>query len=95
MLSPSGSKLSPPDRYSDPPRVGATGDGLDLNHPNYFFDFVRSVRAGIASQPKSLITGQGRRVKGIADFKARDISQIHRTNQLLAAFDVRCIIVAE
>ena len=40
-----------------------TGDQLDPEYPNYFFDLVRGVRAGVASQPNKLRTRQGRHVE--------------------------------
>lgn len=39
------------------------GDGLDLAHPGYFFDFVGHVRRGIAAPPTRLRTASGRRVE--------------------------------
>ena len=38
-------------------------DGLDLGHPDYFFDFLRHVRRGIAPVPATLPCASGRRVE--------------------------------
>ena len=43
--------------------LAEAGDGLDLSHPNYFFDLVRMVRRGIARQPAKLRTARGRQVE--------------------------------
>jgi hypothetical protein len=39
------------------------GDGLDLSHPNYFFDFVGQVRRGIAAPAARLRTASGNHVE--------------------------------
>lgn len=40
-----------------------TGDGLDLGYPDYFFDWVRHVRRGVAPTPSTLRTARGREVE--------------------------------
>jgi hypothetical protein len=40
--------------------LAEAGDGLDLSHPTYFFDFVAQTRAGLAPSTLRTAAGSGR-----------------------------------
>jgi hypothetical protein len=60
--------------------LAEAGDGLDLSHPDYFFDLVRDVRAGIEAPPPRLRTGAGHGVAMVrcSNLVLRSDATLHR-----------------